>query len=426
MNEFSCRKSWDTSIKHITRNGLLNDVLSIEQIATIPRSNISRWKNETDDKYHFCEINDVINQEIELIKRLNQSSKIKRINQSYFKLADTFHEVIAKVKGVKSLINEQKELIVNTIEKVKDVIPINKALQVFKISRSTFENYKSILIHKCESSYFKWCTQRFPHQLLATEITTIKTYMDNLIYSHWSKSSVYLKALRDENLNCGISTFYKYCRLLGFQNKPRRKKSDHYQPLRTSYPNQVWCADVTIFKTADNVKHHIHLLIDHYSKMILGYRIEKSSSALAIKSLIQNACLEHKPSTLQFLTDGGSENVNTSVSSFIKTNDISIKHIIAQKDVVFSNSMIEAINKIIKHQFLHQKEIADRNQLIKIMAETIPIYNTIRPQMSLGGNTPEETFNGLSIDISRYTHSFKEQKELRIQLNKKNSCNLCF
>ena len=157
------RQSWDTSIKHITRNGLLNDVLSLEQIASIPRSNISRWKNESDDKYHYCEINQIVKEEVEFIKRFNSSSRIKKINQSYFDLADTFHEVISKVRRVKSLIKQHKEIIVETIEKVKDSIPINKALKVFNISRSTFENYKSILIHKCESSYFNWCTKRFPN-----------------------------------------------------------------------------------------------------------------------------------------------------------------------------------------------------------------------------------------------------------------------
>jgi putative transposase len=426
MNGFHDRKSWDTSIKHITRNGLLNDVLTSDQIASIPRSNISRWKLESDDKYSFCEINDIIKQEVELIKRLNQSSKIKKINESYFKLADTFHEVISKVKGVKSLIKQQKEIIVDTIEQVKDIVPINKALKVFNISRSTFENYKSILIHKCDASYFNWCTKRFPNQLLSIEVNTIKTYMDDENYKHWSKSSVYLKAVRDEKLQCGISTFYKYCRLLGFKNRPKRKKSDDYDPVRTSKPNELWCADVTIFKTADNVKHYIHFLIDHYSKMILGYRIEKSSSALAIKSLIQNTCLDHQPKKLQFLTDGGSENVNSTVANFINSADIPIKHLIAQKDVVFSNSMIEAINKIIKHQFLHHKEIGDGNHLTNIMKEIIPIYNTVRPQMSLGGNTPEETFSGLSIDISRYTSNFNEQKALRRQLNKQNACKICF
>lgn len=85
---------------------------------------------------------------------------LRKINQSYFDLADTFHEVISKVKGIKSVIKREKEIIVNTIEQVKDIVPIDKALKIFKISISTFENYKSILIHKCESSYFNWCTKR--------------------------------------------------------------------------------------------------------------------------------------------------------------------------------------------------------------------------------------------------------------------------
>jgi putative transposase len=160
--------------------------------------------------------------------------------------------------------------------------------------------------------------------------------------------------------------------------------------------------------------------------MILGYRIEKSASALAIKSLIQNACQKYQPDKLQFLTDGGSENVNSVVSDFINAHDIPIKHIIAQKDMVFSNSIIEAINKIIKHQFLYPKEIENGNQLANIMTDTISIYNTVRPQMSLGGNTPQETFDGLSIDISRHTRNFNEQRAIRTQKNRKSACKVCF
>lgn len=102
------RNSWDTSIKHLTRSGAIEYVLTAEKIDTIPRSNISRWKNEADDKYSFCELNDIVLQEIELIKRIHQSYKIKKINQSYFNLADTFHKVISKIKGLKSPLREQK------------------------------------------------------------------------------------------------------------------------------------------------------------------------------------------------------------------------------------------------------------------------------------------------------------------------------
>ena len=419
------RTSWDTSIKHLTRQGLLTDLLTSEQIADIPSSNLSRWKHESDDKYLYSEINQIIKQEVELIKRINQSSKIKRINKAYFKLADTLYSILSTAKGAKSLLKANKTLIVNIIDATKDIIPINNALKLFNISRSTFENYKAIVIHKCNASYFNWCIKRFANQLLPTEVKTIKSYMSNEHYQYWSKASIYLKAVRDGNLKCALTTFYKYCRLLGFKNRPRKRKSDDYNPIRTSQPNQLWCADVTIYRTTNNVKHYIHFLIDHYSKHIIGYKVCSSPSSCAIKELLSTAYKIHKPDKLQFLTDGGSENVNTTVSNFINSPEILIEHIIAQKDVIFSNSMVESINKVIKHQFLFPKTIANENQLHKTLEQSVEIYNTIRPQKSLGGNTPAETFNGITIDISKYMQNFNEHKVLRRHLNNKNRCKTC-
>jgi len=383
MKNIASRNSWDTTVKHLTRYGILNEVLTSQQIAAIPSSNLSRWKHENDDKYSLCEINTILTQEIELIKRINQSSKIKKLNESYFKLCDTFHEIISKVKGIKSVINAHKELVVNAIESIKDTISVDTALKVFNISRSTFEHYKSVVIHKCEASYFKWCTKRFPNQLLAKEVETIKRYMNHETYKYWSKASIYLKAVRDEKLHCSVTTFYKYCQLLGFGKRIFKRKKDFYQPLRTSRPNELWCADVTIFKTADNTKHYLHFLMDHYSKKILGYRIERSSSAEAITSLLREATMKYEPNEICFLTDGGSENVNSNVSNFLTSQPFLTKHIIAQKDVVFSNSMIEALNKVIKQQFLYPLHILSRNNLEKILAEIVQIYNYDRPQMHL-------------------------------------------
>ena len=259
------RKSWDTSVKHYFRLGL-EDNLPNDLKILVANSNKSRWKNELGDKYIGCGVAEFINQEIELIKRINQSSNVKKINESYFKLVDSFHEMISSIKGIKSIIKNQKELVINTIESVKDNIPIDKALKVFNISRTTYQNYKTIVIHKCEASYFNWCTKRFPNQLLPKEVFIIKDYMKNIDYMFWSKASIYLRAVRDDNLHCCISTFYKYCRLLGFANLKNYSKRNDNDPLKTTRPNEVWCADVTIFKTADGIKHYVHILMDHFSK----------------------------------------------------------------------------------------------------------------------------------------------------------------
>lgn len=184
--------------------------------------------------------------------------------------------------------------------------------------------------------------------------------------------------------------------------------------------------EVTILKTTDNKKHYIHFLMDHYSKMILGYSIENSSSPKAIKNLLQEAHLKHKNKTpITFVTDAGVENVNTTVQEFLSSTKLDIKHLIAQKDTPFSNSKIEAFNKIIKHQFLLPRNIEDRKQLIKALTEDVHTYNTIRPQYSLQGNTPSETFSGKSLDINHYKTHFDGQKTLRITQNQQNRCNRC-
>jgi Integrase core domain len=102
-----------------------------------------------------------------------------------------------------------------------------------------------------------------------------------------------------------------------------------------------------------------------------------------------------------------------------------LDHLIAQKDIPFSNSRIEAFNKIIKHQFLLPRNLEDRKQLINALAEDIPAYNTIRPQLSLQGNTPTETFSGKQLNINLYKTHFDNQKIVRISQNQQNKCKGC-
>jgi hypothetical protein len=116
---------------------------------------------------------------------------------------------------------------------------------------------------------------------------------------------------------------------------------------------------------------------------------------------------------------------NSTVQEFLSTTNPDIKHLIAQKDIPFSNSSIEAFNKIIKHQFLLPRYLEDKKQLINALEEDVHSYNTVRPQLSLQGNTPAETFSGKSLDINLYKTHFDSQKTLRTTQNQQNRCNGC-
>lgn len=309
---------------------------------------------------------------------------------------------------------------------VKGTIPIEDALKVFNISRATYQNYKILVINKCDASYFLWCAKQYPHQLLKKEILQIKNYLGDEKYKYWSKSSVYFLGLRNKDISVCLTTFYKYSKLFGYQKSRHIQPKTKYSALKSYCPNEIWYADVTIVKTLDGKKHYIHFLMDHFSKIILGYTIESSSKPKAIKDLLENAYLKYKTTdTIRFVTDNGVENINSTVKHFINSTNQEIIHLIAQKDIPFSNSKIEAFNKIIKHQFLLPRNLENSKQLANALSEDVLIYNGIRPQFSLQGNTPQETFYGKSIDISTYKTHFAGQKTQRKAVNHQNICKGC-
>jgi putative transposase len=135
---------------------------------------------------------------------------------------------------------------------------------------------------------------------------------------------------------------------------------------------------------------------------------------------LQEASIKYQnKEVVTFVTDGSVENTNTTVKDFLATTGHDIKHLIAQKDITFSNSKIKAFNEITKHQFLLSLNLENRKQLINALPNDVSVYNNVRPQLSLQGNTPVETFSGNPITINAYKAHFHEQKTLRVAKNKK-------
>ncbi|OWP82955.1 hypothetical protein BWK59_13100 [Flavobacterium davisii] len=416
------RNSYHTNTKIFARKGLL----SKELLKLIPSSNLSRWLKEPENKYIDYTLNDLIDEDIDLFQNQNEFPSSKKLSRAYIQLLKGTYTIFDQIKDFNRVVKKNKDIIVNTIESIKNWIPVPEAIQLFRISRATYQNYKTQVLNKCEASYIFWCVKRYPQQLLNQEVLKIKEYFNNIDYKFWSKSSIYYMGLRNKDFNFCLATFYKYSNLLGINNGRHLQNKPEYSPLQSIKPNQTWCADITVFKTANGVKHYIHLLIDHYSRMILGWHIDLKPSPKAIKELLENALEElPKPTRIEFVTDGGIENVNTTVEEYIKSIEPNIIHNIAQKDIPSSNSMIEAVNKTLKYQYLYQSHIENTAQLDKALLEFIRNYIYIRPQHSLKGNTPFETYNGKTMSISHYNSHFEAQKQFRKEQNTKSSCKKC-
>ena len=119
--------------------------------------------------------------------------------------------------------------------------------------------------------------------------------------------------MREGMFSFTLATFYKYANLLGLHvARGNSRRKNHSPGLRASRPNEIWHADVTVFRTIDNVKCFIYLVVDNFSRRILAWEVATAlSGALHLQS-VREAVERFLPASdnsredlTRLITDGG-------------------------------------------------------------------------------------------------------------------------
>jgi hypothetical protein len=273
----------------------------------------------------------------------------------------------------------------------------------------------------CSASTLTLCRKAHPLQLTIEEQKSILYYCNDKQFIHWPLSSIYCQLLKNEKLHCHISTFYKYCRLLHITRRQKRFRK-LYTPLAAAAPLQMLHMDVSVFRTADNIKQYLYVIRDNYSRAILACKAATAyCSQIACNTLkevlVQHGLIEKEG---MLITDDGSENKGA-VTEMLAKPGILWKKIIAQIDIRQSNSMVEAANKIIKHRFLHKQVIANIDELNKLLPNILHDYNNT-PLVRLAAYTPAEVLAGKLPDFKRFEKQFFTARKKRVRANREFSC----
>jgi putative transposase len=113
------------------------------------------------------------------------------------------------------------------------------------------------------------------------------------------------------------------------------------------------------------------------------------------------------------------------VENYINSEEVTVQKLIAGKDIKFSNSIVEAQNKIIKYRYLFKHNFKDLHELRKLLDWIINDYQYKRPHHSLKGLTPYEARIGTQLPKDQWTRQIQEAKRMRLQLNVKEPCEIC-
>jgi len=418
------RSSYHTSLKELVHHNLIPETF----VAKIPKSNLYRWKNDNFSRYVGSEINQIADKHLDLIQTLNHYPKMF---QAYGKLVNTMVNISAKTKDFSRIIRESKKQVVNAINNVKGIISIEKAAQVFNISKGTFHAWVIDTKYKCDGSFFKQCLKSYPFQITPVEVKQIKSALTNPKTLHWSMKSVYFNGIRNNSLSISLKTLYKVNGLLGIRKTKGKgkKKKRKKKGIRASIPNQIWHTDITVVKTLDGKRHYVYILMDNFSRKILAYDIQERVMGRITSKLIEQAYQKaskiNKNLNVKLIVDGGPENNNIHVDNFINQSQINIQKLVALRDIDFSNSMIERVNMTLKYRYLFPKEIRDLKHLKRVFRYFLNDYNYKKPHGQLNGLTPDESWRGIQIDKSMQYKALKQARTRRIAFNKENKCTNC-
>ena len=273
------------------------------------------------------------------------------------------------------------------------------------------------------------CPKLFPGQLTRDEVSTMRDFVESETYRHVAVQNLALYAQRLGKLFASASTWYKMIRKRGWR-RPRRRvhPAKPKEGLRVTRPNEYWQIDTTVLRLTTGIRIYLQAVIDNFSRRILAWRVSDKLSSATTRELLMEAS-EDVPqaaanASVLVVTDGGSENFGE-VEKLLEDSN-SLSRVLAEVDIVCSNSMIEAFWRQLKHAWLFLNTLDSTAAVKRLVAFYVREHNEKIPRAVLGGRTPDEVYFGREENLlERLSEKHRGAPQARRAANGAASCHRC-
>lgn len=232
------------------------------------------------------------------------------------------------------------------------------------------------------------------------EKQNIISIANNEIYKSLPPSQI-VPALADEGRYVASeSTFYRVLKDADQQHHRGRSQKPINKPISTHQalkPNQVWCWDITWLPgPAKGVYYYLYLIIDLYSRKVVGWEVYAVESSENASELVNKAsCRENIPAneTLVLHSDNGSPMKGSSLQATL--HNLKINRSFSRPRVSNDNAFVESFFRTCKYRpdypYKGFAVIADAQAWV---LQFVTWYNEEHKHSSLKFVTPSQRHNG--------------------------------
>ena len=202
------------------------------------------------------------------------------------------------------------------------------------------------------------------------------------------------------------SSFYRVLRAHNRQHHRGKSSKPIKRPLSThcaTGPNQVWMWDISWLPgPAKGVYFYLYLIIDLYSRKIVGWEIWSEESAIHASALIRRTAIKENLAThkqpLVLHSDNGSPMKGATMLETLYTLGITPSR--SRPRVSNDNPYAESVFRTIKYRpSFPSKGFIDITKSRQWVLELVHWYNTVHHHSGLNFLTPYQRHNGQSNDV---------------------------
>ena len=271
------------------------------------------------------------------------------------------------------------------------------------------------------------CPRFSPQGLTPAEIGRVRELVTSPDHRHVPTGRLAILAQRLALVFASATTWHRLIRERGWR-RPRLRihPASPTEGIRAAKPNDIWHIDTTLLRLLDGTRIYLHAVIDNFSRRILAWHLaDRFEPASTVTVLVQaGRLLDHPDTPPMLLVDAGVENVNKYVDKLVDSG--LLKRVLAQTEIRFSNSMIEAWWRSLKHNwlFLHALDSATRAR--SLVEFYVAEHNTKIPHAAFHGQTPDEMYFGRGDGVAeRLAEERAIARRQRLELNRAQRCAAC-
>jgi len=319
-----------------------------------------------------------------------------------------------------------KSRLLRAIDRSRGVRGLGRNLRILGLSPSRLNAWRRAA-QTCELEDESSCPNSSPHRLTAGEVAEIREMVTSPEFRHVPTGRLAMLAQRIGRVLASPTTWHRLVRERGWR-RPRLRVHPEGPKIgiRANKPNDIWHIDTTVIRPLGGTRAYLHAVIDNFSRRILAWqlndRFDTGTSAALLLEAGKSVAQTDQPPTV--MADGGVENYNGSVDELIASG--LLRRVLAMTEIRFSNSLIEAWWRALKHQwlFLHQLDsVAKVRKLVDFYVEE---HNARLPHSAFCGQTPDEMYFGTGDDVpAKLADARQAARQTRLQANRARQCVVC-